>query len=251
MNVVIIEDENLSAEHLALLLKKADASINILKYIDTVKSAVSAFKEGLDADLIFMDIHLADGNSFEIFNQVNIDKPIIFTTAYDKYAIQAFKQNSVEYLLKPITLEDVKFALNKLEKQQQMVKQQFFEQIANTYQQINKQYKKRFLVKAGESIDTIATEDIHHFETKESLTVLLSNKGKRYVIDYTLDELENLLQPSDFFRINRKVILHIRAIQKIQPYFNSRLSVISDKLEGDARIVSRERVIDFKKWLDS
>lgn len=251
MNVVIIEDENLSAEHLALLLKKADASINVVKYIDTVKSAVSAFKEGLDADLIFMDIHLADGNSFEIFNQVNIEKPIIFTTAYDKYAIQAFKQNSVEYLLKPITLDDVKFALNKLGKQQQMVKQQFFEQIANTYQQINRQYKKRFLVKAGESIDTIATEDIHHFETKESLIVLLSNKGKRYVIDYTLDELENLLQPSDFFRINRKVILHIRAIQKIQPYFNSRLSVISDKLEGDARIVSRERVLDFKKWLDS
>lgn len=251
MKVIVIEDEKLSAEHLALLLKKVDGSIEIIKYLDTVKSTVNSFKEGLKAELIFMDIHLADGNSFEVFRQIEIDIPIIFTTAYDNYAIQAFKQNSIDYLLKPISLQDLQFAMDKYNKQQQTVHKQLFENFATTYKQLHSQYKSRFIVKVGETIDTVLTNEIHHFETKESLSFLVTNKGKRFIIEYTLDQLEKILQPQDFFRINRKIIIHIQAIEKVQTYFNSRLSITANKLEGDSQIVSRERVIEFKKWLDN
>lgn len=251
MKVVIIEDEKLSAEHLSLLLKKVDVNIEIVKCIDSVKATVKLFEDGLHCDLIFMDIHLADGNSFAIFSQVAIQTPVIFTTAYDNYAIQAFKQNSIDYLLKPVTLQDVQFAMDKYNKQQGSANNQLFETFVNTFKQVNNQYKTRFIVKVGETIDTVQTNEIHHFETRESLSFLVTNTGKRYIIEYTLDQLEELLPPKDFFRINRKIIIHIQAIEKVKTYFNSRLSVTANKLEGDSQIVSRERVIEFKKWLDN
>ncbi len=250
MKVVIIEDEKLSAEHLAMLLKKVDNNIEIIQFIDTVKATVKQFEEGLQCDLLFMDIHLADGNSFSVFQQINIDTPIIFTTAYDNYAIQAFKQNSIDYLLKPIALQDVQFALDKYNKQQQSASKQLFESFANSYKKLTEQYKSRFLVKQGEIIDTVQTTEIHHFETKDGLSFLVTNKGKKYIIDYTLDQLEQLLLPQDFFRINRQIIIHIHAIEKVKTHFNSRLSINAGKIEGDAQIVSRERVAEFKKWLD-
>lgn len=251
MKVVIVEDENLSAEHLALLLHRIDNNIEVIKYLDTVKGTIKEFQKGLEADLLFLDIHLADGNSFEIFDQIHIDTPIIFTTAYDQYAIQAFKQNSIDYLLKPIALKDLSFALEKYRKQEQKVNKNLIENITTAYQQLNKQYKTRFLVKKGQSIESILTADIHHFETEESISFLTTNKGSRYPIDYTLDQLETLLEPKDFFRINRKVILHIQSIEKVNTYFNSRLSIATKFLDGDARVVSRDRVNDFKMWLDS
>ena len=250
MKVVIIEDEKLSAEHLALLLKRIDANIEIIKYIDTVKETVKFFEDGLQCELIFMDIHLADGNSFEVFSQIAIETPIIFTTAFDNYAIQAFKQNSIDYLLKPIPLQDLQFAMDKFNKQHQPANSLLLETFANTYQQIKHQYKTRFLVKSGETIDTVQTSEIHHFETKESTSFLLTNKGKRYIVEYTLDQLEKILPPQDFFRINRKIIIHMQAIEKVKTYFNSRLSITANKLEGESQIVSRERVAEFKKWLD-
>jgi DNA-binding LytR/AlgR family response regulator len=198
-----------------------------------------------------MDIHLADGNSFEIFNQVKLEIPVIFTTAFDNYAIQAFKQNSIDYLLKPITLIDLQFAIDKFEKQKKIENSDLISSIAMAYQQINKNYKTRFLVKLGQTIDSIPTEEIHHFETKDSLSFLVTNKGNHFPIDYTLDQLETQLQPQNFFRINRKIILHIQSIEKVSSYFNSRLSITSKFLVNDARIVSRERVNDFKKWLDN
>jgi DNA-binding LytR/AlgR family response regulator len=251
MKVVIIEDEKLSAEHLTLLLQKINSSITVIKYFDTIKTSVTAFKEGLNADLIFMDIHLADGNSFEIFNQIDLEMPVIFTTAFDNYAIQAFKQNSIDYLLKPIGLQDLKFAMEKFKKQQQFGNRDFISSIAMAYQQLNKDYKTRFLVKFGQTIDTIKTEEIHHFETKESLSFLVTNKGNHHLIDYTLDQLETMLQPKNFFRINRKIILNIQSIEKVSTYFNSRLSIATKFLDNDSRIVSRDRVNDFKKWLDN
>lgn len=251
MKVVIIEDEKLSAEHLTVLLQKIDSSIVVVESFDTISASVTAFKEGLNADLIFMDIHLADGNSFEIFNQIELEIPVIFTTAFDNYAIQAFKQNSVDYLLKPIAFADLQFALEKFKKQQQFGNKDLISSIASAYQQINKEYKTRFLVKLGQTIDTITTEKIHHFETKESLSFLVTNKGNRYLIDYTLDQLETMLQPKNFFRINRKIILHIQSIEKVTTYFNSRLSITTKFLDSDAKIVSRDRVNDFKKWLDN
>jgi DNA-binding LytR/AlgR family response regulator len=251
MKVVIIEDEKLSAEHLTLLLQKINSSITVIKYFDTIKTSVTAFKEGLNADLIFMDIHLADGNSFEIFNQIDLEMPVIFTTAFDNYAIQAFKQNSIDYLLKPIGLQDLQFAMEKFKKQQQFGNRDFISSIAMAYQQLNKNYKTRFLVKFGQTIDTIKTEEIHHFETKESLSFLVTNKGNHHLIDYTLDQLETMLQPKNFFRINRKIILNIQFIEKVSTYFNSRLSIATKFLDNDSRIVSRNRVNDFKKWLDN
>jgi DNA-binding LytR/AlgR family response regulator len=251
MKVVIIEDEKLSAEHLTVLLQKIDSSILVIKYFDTVKASVYAFKEGLKADLIFMDIHLADGNSFEIFNQIELEMPVIFTTAYDNYAIQAFKQNSIDYLLKPIALQELQFAIEKFKKQQQSGNKDLISSISIAYQQMNKEYKTRFLVKLGQTIDSIKTEEIHHFETKESLSFLVTNKGNHYSIDYTLDQLETMLNPKNFFRINRKIILHIQSIHKVSTYFNSRLSIASKFIDEDSRIVSRERVHDFKKWLDN
>ena len=251
MKVVIIEDEKLSAEHLTVLLQKIDQSITVIKYFDTIKASVNAFKEGLNADLIFMDIHLADGNSFEIFNQIALDIPVIFTTAYDNYAIQAFKQNSVDYLLKPIALQELQFAIEKFKKQQQLGNKDLISSIAMAYQQMNKEYKTRFLIKSGQTIDTIPIEEIHHFETKESLSFIVTNKGNHHLIDYTLDQLEMMLQPKNFFRINRKIILHINSIEKVNTYFNSRLSIATKFLDNDARIVSRDRVNDFKKWLDN
>lgn len=250
MKAVIIEDEKLSAAHLALLLKKADSNIEIVKYIDTVKSTVKLFESGLKCDLIFMDIHLADGNSFEIFNQTSIETPIIFTTAYDNYAIQAFKKNSIDYLLKPISLHDLQFALDKHKKQLHSSNKLMLEPFKSSYQQLKDQYKTRFMVKVGETIDTIQTNEIHHFESRESVSFLVTNKGKKYVTAYTLDQLEKILLPQDFFRINRKTIIHIQAIEKVNAFPNSRLSITANRLEGDAQIVSRERVVEFKKWLN-
>ena len=251
MKVIIIEDEKLSAEHLSVLLQKMDASIIVIDYFDTITASVAAFKAGLKANLIFMDIHLADGNSFEIFNQIQLEIPIIFTTAFDNYAVQAFKQNSVDYLLKPIALQELKFAIDKFKKQQQFGNTDLISSISMAYQQMNKEYKTRFLVKFGQTITTIPAEEIHHFETKESLSILVTNKGNRYSIEYTLDQLETMLQPKNFFRINRQIILHIQSIEKVTTYFNSRLSIATKFLENDARIVSRDRVTYFKKWLDN
>lgn len=250
MNVVIIEDEKLSADQLILLLKRIDNNIQVVKFLDSVKTSIKAFKEGLQADLLFVDIHLADGNSFEIFTQTQIEIPIIFTTAYDKYAIHAFKQNSVDYLLKPISQKDLTFAIEKFKKQQTTTNKQLIENITVAYQQLSKQYKTRFLVKIGQSIDTIQTTEIHHFETQDSLSFLVTNKGSRYAIDYTLDQLESAVSPNIFFRINRKIIINIQSIERINTYFNGRLSVNAKFLEGDAKIVSRERVSDLKVWLD-
>jgi len=251
MKVVIVEDEKLTAEHLALLLQKIDTSIEVVQYLDTVKATIQAFKSGLQADLLFLDIHLADGNSFEIFNNIQIDIPIIFTTAFDKYAIQAFKQNSIDYLLKPISLSDLKFALDKYQKQKQIANKNLIENITTAYEQINRQYKNRFMVKHGQSIESIETSEIHHFETQESLSFIVTSINKRFAIDYTLEQLENMIQPKDFFRINRKVIINIKSIEKVSTYFNGRLIVKTNFLDDEARIVSRERVNDFKKWLDN
>ena len=251
MKVIIVEDETLSAEHLTLLLNKIDSNINVVKYITTVKSAVKYFEEKLPADLVFLDIHLADGNSFDIFSKVQIDIPIIFTTACDNYAIKAFKQNSIDYLLKPVSLQDLQFAIDKFYKQLTVSNKQIIDNIANAYQQLNKNYKSRFLVKKGQTIVTIQTEEIHNFESQNSLLYLATTSGTRYLIDYTLDQLEEILQPKDFFRINRKIIINIRSVEKVDTYFNGRLSIQSKQLDEDKRIVSRERVSDFKKWLDN
>jgi DNA-binding LytR/AlgR family response regulator len=251
MKVVIVEDEKLSADHLALLLNEISGEIQVLAVLDTVKATAEFIFKNKQIDLLLLDIHLADGNSFELFSKTEVDIPIIFTTAYDAYAIQAFKQNSIDYLLKPIMAHDLQFALIKYAKQKQALEKNVIENFKRAYTQWNAQYKTRFLIKSGQTIDTIPTHNIHHFVTSESLTFLITSKGVKHVIDYALDELESILQPKDFFRINRKVIININSVGKISPYFNNRLKIASGFLEGDSSVVSRERVTDFKKWLDN
>ncbi len=250
MKVIIIEDEKLSAEHLKMLLQRIDADIEVIHFFDSVKSSVKAFQQGITADLLFLDIHLADGLSFEILSQTTIDCPIIFTTAYDDYAIKAFKHNSVDYLLKPVGLNDLQSALVKYKKYNQTIHSTLVENISLAYQQITKQYKQRFLVKMGQTIDSIKTEDAIHFQTQESITFLVTSNGKRFPIDYTLDQLEGLLSPDQFFRINRKVMMNIKSIEKVSTYFNSRLIITTQHLDQEACVVSRDRVNDFKAWLD-
>ena len=251
MKAVIVEDEKPSAEHLSMLLQRLDPTIEVVQYLDTVKGTVQAFQEGLQADLLFLDIHLADGNSFEIFSKIHIETPIIFTTAYNQYAINAFKQNSIDYLLKPIALKDLAFALEKFKKQTQTTNKSLIDSISAAYQQMNKPYKNRFIVKKGQAIESISTSDIHHFESKDSISFLITTKGSRYPIDYTLDELEAISDPKDFFRINRKIIIHIQSVEKVTTYFNSRLVIAKKFLDDDTCIVSRDRVNDFKQWLDT
>ena len=251
MNVVIIEDEKVSAEHLALLLQEINPSIKVILFLASVEDSIEALKNRLDADLLFVDIHLSDGNSFEIFSSIDISIPIIFTTAFDNYAIQAFKQNSIDYLLKPIQYNDLSNAIEKFQRfNKSIISPQLIETIAQNYQAHNQTFKSRFLVKKGQLLDSIPIDLVHHFEIKDTLSFLVNLKSNRFTLDYTLDELEAMLDPKLFFRINRKTIIHIQIIQKIATYFNGRLIITADFIETENCIVSRERVSDFKKWLD-
>ncbi|MCC7028944.1 MAG: response regulator transcription factor [Chitinophagaceae bacterium] len=251
MNVIIIEDEKLSAEHLTTMLHRIDKSITVVNTYDTVKASVHAFQSGIQADLLFVDIHLADGISFEIFAQVLVEVPIIFTTAYDDYAIRAFKLNSVDYLLKPIGIDELTAALEKFKKYKMQFQSTLSENISLTYQHFSAQTKNRFIVRSGQNIDSILTEQVFHFQTQDSITFLVIENGKRFPVNYTMEQLESLLAPEQFFRINRKVLLNIKAIDRVSAYVNSRLLVQSKHLGGDMAVVSRERVADFKVWLDS
>ncbi len=250
MKVIIIEDEMLSAEHLELLLKRIDPEISIIGIFDSVKKSVIEFERGLKADLLFVDIHLADGLSFEIFAKISIETPVIFTTAFDEYAIQAFKLNSIDYLLKPIGISELQVAVDKFKKWNLVNQKSLLDQLSHLYNGFIKQYKTRFMVKMGEQIVSIKADDILHFIAEDGIVLLMSKDVKRYPVDFTLDQIDEMLDPTVFFRINRKVIININAIQKVTSYFNSRLKVNAIQLSDDSAIVSRDRVSEFKMWLD-
>jgi len=248
MKVIIIEDEQLSAEHLIRLIERIDASIQIEARFDTVKQSLEAFKNGLSADLLFVDIHLADGNAFELFSNVSIDIPVIFTTAYDNYAIQSFQTNSIDYLLKPIGIEELTASINKFKRLSRQQHELLFQNLLNYRPQTR--FKTRFMVKLGDSIVSIKTDEIDHFKAEDGIVLLINTNGKRYPVDYTMDQLESLLDPALFFRINRKAFVCIDRIQKVGQFFNSRLKVTTTHLSGDDAVVSRERVGNFKEWLN-
>jgi DNA-binding LytR/AlgR family response regulator len=250
MKALIVEDEPLSANYLKTLLFKVAPEIEVVKMLDSVKSVINYLKYKPDIDLLFFDIHLADGLSFEIFQQVEVLQPVIFTTAYDEYAIKAFKVNSIDYLLKPIGLSDLKTALNKFNTQNASLN------IANNhkhqlaFEMMNKSQKTRFIVKMGENLSSIKTEEIAFFIAEDGIVILATKEGKRFPIDYTMDALEAIVNKDLFFRINRKLILNIDQIIQVQTYFNGRLKIKLKHELNDECIVSRERVNDFKRWLD-
>ena len=252
MKILIIEDEKPAAKRLTKLINQFRPDCMILEVLDSVEGAIEWLETFKSPDLIFMDIQLADGLSFEIFNQTEITSPIIFTTAYDEYALQAFKVNSIDYLLKPIDPDDLEKALMQYAKYHEnnhpTNDTASIAQLLQTF--AKKEYKERFLIKTGQQLTYLPVENIAYFYSDDGLIFASQKNGKRHNLDYTLDQLTAILNPDDFFRINRKIVIHLQAIQKIHTYFNSRLKLKLIPATELETIVSRDRVSDFKKWLD-
>ncbi len=250
MNCLIIEDEKVAAERLSGQIKNYDPSVEITGTVQSVKNAVKWLNSHIAPDLIFMDIQLADGLSFEIFEQTIVKTPVIFTTAYDEYALKAFKVNSIDYLLKPIDQNELNQAIDKFKEtnRPKEIPAQVFDNILHS---LTKKYKNKFVIKVGEHIRVFMIDDVQCFYSMEKYSFLQNNEGRDYGINYSLDQLEDLLDPARFFRINRKFIVSFSAISDIISYSNSRLLVKLHTNNSDDLIVSREKVQDFKLWLES
>jgi len=250
MKCLVIEDEKVAALRLLELIKTYDPKIEVLEIIQSVKKAVEWLNNNQAPDLIFMDIQLADGLSFEIFEQSIIKAPVIFTTAYDEYALKAFKVNSIDYLLKPIDQDELNSAIDKFNENNtsKEIPTQVFD---NILQSLTKNYKIKFVVKVGVHIKVFTIDEIQCFFSMEKYTFLQNNSGRDYAINYSLDQLEDLLDPTRFYRINRKFIVSFSAISDIVSFTNSRLQVKLLSNTSEDLIVSREKVQDFKKWLES
>lgn len=253
MTVLIIEDEMLAAERLQLLIKKYDPSITVQACLDSIEDTVKWLQTKPHPDLLLVDIQLSDGPSFEIFKKVTIQKPVIFTTAYDNYALDAFQLFSIDYILKPITEEALACAFNKYRNlsavffpsDYSLLTEQLKENFSN-------KYRNRFLAKVGQRSFFIKSDEVACFMADNKIVTLLDKEGNRYLINYTLEKLEPLLDPRNFFRLNRKVIVNSNAIEQIKPYFNNRLKLLVKGIKPeDEIIVSRERVVDFKTWAET
>ena len=199
MKVLIVEDEILAAERLTKLLLQIDGSAEILDHMDSVKSAVRWFKNNDEPDLLFLDIQLADGLSFEIFEQISLSCPIIFTTAYDQYALQAFKVNSIDYLLKPIASDELKKAIQKFKSQNKQNSPFDASSLISLIQQNQSSYKERFVIKVGEHLKSVKAENVELFSSQDKTTYLFTKEGQKFILDFTLDQLEGLVDPKSFF----------------------------------------------------
>jgi DNA-binding LytR/AlgR family response regulator len=251
MNVIIIEDEKPSARRLQRMLKSLDVEAETM--LHSVEESIAWFTANEHPDLIFLDIQLSDGLSFEIFEAIDIKSAIIFTTAYDEYALQAFKLNSIDYLLKPIDEDDLKTAVEKFigrAPQKQSVTLDFSDIKKLLVNPIEREYKKRFSVKVGQHLKLINIEDIECIYSENKGTYVFTNEGRNYLLDQTLDQLEDELEPHVFFRVSRKFYVNINAIKDMLSYTNSRLKIILNHFKEQDIIVARERVKDFKNWLE-
>jgi DNA-binding LytR/AlgR family response regulator len=250
MTTIIIEDEKPAARLLQRKLEKLNVQVGVM--LHSVEEALSWFSKNTHPDLIFLDIQLSDGLSFEIFDKIEIKSAVIFTTAYDEYALRAFKLNSIDYLLKPIDEDDLEIAVSKfkdrLPKQESL--QMDFEQIRKMLSNpFEKNYKKRFTIRIGQHLKVIATEEIECFFSENKGTYLHTFDNRNYLIETTLELLEQELDPAEFYRVSRKFIIPLKAIKEIVVYSNSRLKVILPSYGSDEVIVSREKVSDFKTWI--
>lgn len=248
--VLIIEDEKPAAEWLRQLILKFDPQISVLDILDSVSIAVEWFQKNPAPDLVFMDIQLADGLSFEIFELVKVPCPVIFTTAYEEYAVKAFKVNSVDYLLKPIAYSELETAFRKFGTRHQEVPEVTIELLNKVKEMLRKQYKTRFVIKVGEHLKSVPVEDILFFYSLDKATYLCTTDFKTYLVDYSLDRISEMIDEHRFFRINRKYILSNQSIADIVYYSNSRLKIKLKKTDEESIIVSRDKVVAFKEWLD-
>ncbi|MEM0939494.1 MAG: LytTR family DNA-binding domain-containing protein [Bacteroidota bacterium] len=249
MKYIIIEDELIAAKRLRELVDSVRPDYEFVAKFDSIESATISLP-ALKYDLLFMDIQLADGNSFDIFDQISVSAPIIFTTAYDEYALKAFKQNSVDYLLKPIHAVELKNAIKKFEKGHSDQSMGAFQNLNNLVKSLNPNGKERFVVKVGDYLKTVETKDIQLIYSQNKGTYLLSSLGKRFLVDYSLDRIEELLDKNVFFRVSRKFIVNLVYIKNMIAFTNSRLEIVMDHFDEEQIIVARERVNDFKNWLD-
>mgnify|MGYP003582305460 CR=1 FL=1 len=250
MMTIIIEDEKPAARLLQRKLEKLNIQVGVM--LHSVEEAIDWFSNNEHPELIFLDIQLSDGLSFEIFEKIEIKSAVIFTTAYDEYALRAFKLNSIDYLLKPIDEDDLEIAVSKFKARlpKQETVQLDFEQIKKMLSNpFEKNHKKRFTVKIGQHLKVIATDEIECFFSENKGTYLHTFDNRNYLMECTLELLEQELDPADFFRISRKFIIPLKAIKEIVVYSNSRLKVILPSYKEDEVIVSREKVSDFKNWI--
>ena len=248
MKIIILEDETRAANHFGRLLAKVAPNMTVLAKIESVRDGIKYLQNNPEPELIFSDIQLADGLSFEIFKQVAVCCPIIFTTAYDHYAIEAFKTNGIDYLLKPIEEERLKQAIEKAKHFSPGLVLEKLLSITNSTSE--KAYKSRFMVKVGDKIKSVPVEEILVFFSQEKASFIRTSDAHTYCIDYALDQLEPMLDPEKYFRINRKYIVSIGACTNILAWTNSRLRLKIDGIDDSDIIVARERVQEFKNWLD-
>lgn len=248
MKVLIIEDERPAAQKIIRLLEEIDKSIEVVDVLKSVEQATNWFTNHSAPELIFMDIQLEDGISFELFETCEIKVPVIFTTAYDEYTLKAFKVNSVDYLLKPIASDDLKKAIHKFNTYHRQ--KMDYTQLEDIIRQLQPATKERFLIKVGEHYRSEPTSSIHSFYILERNTFIQTDKGKNYPIDYSLDKIEQMVDPKLFFRVNRNFIVNFYAIRDIIIYSSNRLKLILDNWTEEDILVSRERVAAFKEWMD-
>ena len=250
MNIIIIEDEKPSARRLVRMLK--EMNIEALATLHSVAESIKWFNSNKHPDLILLDIQLSDGLSFEIFEKVKVNSSIIFTTAYDEYALKAFKLDSIDYLLKPIDQEELQLAIRKFRKNkpEQGALQMDIEQIRKLLiNPLNKNYKERFTIKIGQHLKIIPIEDIECFYSENKGTYIFTSDNRDYLIDITLEHLESDLDPMKFFRVSRKFYININAINDIISYSNNRLKLVLNHFSEHEIIVSREKVKNFKIWI--
>ena len=252
MKAVIIEDEHSAVLNLEHLLKSIDATIQIVETIDTVTDAIDFFQKEKSYDVVFMDIHLADGNSFEIFKAIKPRSPIIFTTAYDQYAIQAFKVNSIDYLLKPIQENELKNAIEKLKQTQTqlLISNQQMQGLFNLIHGQKKSYRQSYLVQKGDTLTPIASNDFAFFYIQNGVVRGTTIENVTYYLDGKLEDLENELNPQEFHRANRQYLVQRSAIKNLSIYFNGRLIVNTIPEAKEQIIVSKANAPKFKAWLN-
>lgn len=252
MKVLIVEDEELAVKKLQKTLAAVDSTIEVAGVTDSIKSTVDWLQANPDPDLVLMDIELADGQSFEIFKLTDVKSPVIFTTSYDEYALKAFKVNSVDYLLKPVQQDELQAALEKYRRIKGAAKADIsLDSIVKELQQKlqPKEFRKRFLVKHAQKLVSIEVEDIAYFYSDGRLNFFKTNDSRKFVVDYTMDELEDMLDPEDYFRISRSFYVSVNSIDKIEDYFGNRLILQLKPAVDKEALVSREKVTDFKKWM--
>ena len=248
MNILIVEDEKPAATRLVNMLKKVEPEANILAITDGVESTLNFLDNHSNPDLVFLDIHLSDGSAFELFNHHPMSEMgIIFSTAFDQYAIEAFKVNAMYYLLKPIKQEDLEKALSRFKELREK---------DNNYKEIVSRLltkpaaEKRFLIRMGQSLRLVHQQDIAYFYTSDKITFMMTREGRKYPLDYTLENLEVMIDPTKFFRINRQYIIHIEAIQQMHAHSKARVRIDLLPTAHEEVIVSTEKSPLFKKWLE-